>query len=227
MHKIVICLALLGIAPISPANGQNIVNAFSNVPRIETDSGRGSGFVVDVGAGKTEVWTNGHVVDRVGQEVTLRFAADTPNESTAKGTVAWRRFEEGIDAAKIIIEAEIDVQPFRIRVGSNGDDVITDLVATAGYPLGNRGYSVILSEYPKRDFNRVKAYLPSAIPGQSGSPIVNGAGEVTHVVTLYAKVGREKFGGAMPISDWTEGDTTTVATLGPEGLGHFQLLPNP
>lgn len=103
----------------------------------------------------------------------------------------------------------------------------SSMVATAGFPLGGRGYAILVNAFPTHDFQSVKAYKPSSIPGQSGSPIVNQDGEVTHVVTLRAKVLREFVGGALPISDWTHPDLQTVGRNGPEPFGPFTPLYNP
>ena len=65
------------------------------------------------------------------------------------------------------------------------------------------------------------AYLPAAIPGQSGSAVVNERGEVVGVVTMYFEDRRTRYGGFLPIGDWTgEGRAAQ------RNVGHFKPLEN-
>lgn len=183
--------------------GQSVPVDFRSVPRVETFDSRGSGFIVASTEQRFEVWTNGHVTGPVGSEATLRFMPDTPSEFTATGIVAWRRYGDGFDAAKIVgfHDGKLPSVPVAQPDADDG------IVATSGFPNGNRGYSVLLTSKPELDFSHVKGYRPASISGQSGSAVVNANGEVTHVVTYRAGVGRNTFGGCLPISDWIEGDS--------------------
>lgn len=215
VHQIVIAL-LLAI----PCVGQSIPDAFGSIARIESDSGRGTGFVVAKQGNKFELWTNAHVV-RDQRSVTLRFFADTDREFSAPGLVVWSKYDGTRDAAKIISETGKAIRPFGVTTQTR----TSSLFATAGYPSGNRGYAILLSPAPRLDFGPVSAYLPESIPGQSGSPVVDRDGNVTHVVTLRAKNQGVTIGGALPISHWADGDKFEMST-NQIGLGIFEPLPN-
>ena len=177
VHQIVIAFLLA-----LPCLGQSIPDAFGSIARIESESGRGTGFVVAKQGNKFELWTNAHVV-RDQRTVTLRFFADTDREFATTGIVVWSQYDGTRDAAKIISETRKTIRPF----GVSNQARSSSLFATAGYPAGNRGYAILLSPTPRLDFGPVSAYLPESIPGQSGSPVVDKSGNVTHVVTLRAK----------------------------------------
>ena len=220
MYQIVIATALVLVTMPCLCPSQSIPDSFGSIARIESDSGRGTGFVVATRGEKFELWTNAHVV-RNQRTVTLRFFAGTSREFSTSGIVVWSKYDGTRDAAKIISTSGETIRPFRIS------DKACDncIFATAGYPAGQRGYAILLSPTPRLDFGPVAAYLPSSIPGQSGSPVVDRDGTVTHVVTLRAKREGVMVGGALPISHWADGDSFETSTEEP-GIGFFEPLPN-
>ena len=215
-------IAIVFVVASMPCIGwaQSIPDAFGSIARIESDSGRGTGFVVAASGEKFELWTNAHVV-RNQRTVKLRFFAGTSREFSTSGIVVWSKYDGTRDAAKIISTAGEEIRPFRVS------DKACDscIFATAGYPAGQRGYAILLSPTPRLDFGPVAAYLPSSIPGQSGSPVVDRNGSVTHVVTLKAKREGVMVGGALPISHWTDGDMFETSAS-QQGIGVFEPLPN-
>lgn len=220
MYKIVIAVVLVIAYLPSICSAQSIPDAFGSIARIESESGRGTGFVVAKSGDKFELWTNAHVV-RNQRTVTLRFFAGTTREFSTPGIVVWSKYDGTRDAAKIISTTGKEIRSFGIA----DQNCSSCIFATAGYPSGQRGYAILLSPTPRLDFGPVAAYVPSSIPGQSGSPVVDQDGTVTHVVTLRAKREGVMVGGALPISHWADGDMFETSK-GETGIGVFKPLPN-
>lgn len=191
--------------------------ACNGIGRIETRTGSGSGFVVASDGERFEVWTNGHVTGPIGSTAVVRMQTGKRAESTFKATVAARRFAGGADWAKLVAEGAYTGYVFPI--GSLGGEE-SDRV-TGGFPNGGRFYSLVLTPSPKHSFGEINAYLPAAIPGQSGSPVCNDSGEVVGVVTMYFEQRRQRFGGFLPIEDWKGEGRVSV-----RNVGHFSTLKN-
>ena len=191
--------------------------ACNGICRVETPTGSGTGFVVASRSGKIEVWTNGHVTGPIGSEATARFSTGRSDERTFKTTVAARRYQGGADWSKLIGEGDYEGHVF--PVGGLQDASVDRL--TGGFPHGGSFYSLVLSPRPDKSFGDVSAYLPSAIPGQSGSPVVDESGNVVGVVTMYFQNKRERFGGFLPIEDWKGEGRVSV-----RNVGSFKTLGN-
>jgi len=191
--------------------------ASDGIVRIETRTGSGSGFIVCSGQGRIEAWTNGHVTGRVGTSVLIRINTGTASERLVTGTVVDRQYAGGSDWAKVVATAEYNGHVFPIAscFGCNLDRI------TGGFPNGGRFKSLVLSPTPAVSFGDIEAYLPASIPGQSGSPVCNSKGEVVGVVTLYFEDGRSRYGGYLPISDWTGN-----ARVSSRNTGNFKTLDN-
>lgn len=200
-------------------NGQHVHDSFEGILRIDTSTGRGSGFVVASREGRFEVWTNAHVAGSKGDRVVGVFGAGTNREERFTGVVSWVHYDSNHDAAKIVFDGHYDGGLF--VVGTSGGD--SELFATGGHPLGGRGYALTVQPESRRNFGVVAAYRPPSIPGQSGSPVVNRQGSVVGVVTLRSGEGKDAVGGMLPISQWT-GERVPVSVL--DGFGSFSLLPN-
>lgn len=215
----VLCLvAVLAVllACCSCSNAQ-LHTACNGIGRIETRTGSGTGFVVASNGSEFEVWTNGHVTGPVASKATVRMQTGRRSEATFEAVVAARRFEAGTDWAKLIAKGAYTGHVF--SVGSLGGEKSDRL--TGGFPNGDRFYSLVLTPMPKQSFGEINAYLPAAIPGQSGSPVCNERGEVVGVVTMYFEKRRQRFGGFLPIEDWKGEGRVTV-----RNVGHFSTLEN-
>lgn len=221
MQQIVICICsfVFVFANVTTAHGQSLHRSFDGICRIETDTGRGTGFVVAASDGRIEVWTNAHVAGEEGKRVRVRFGTGSSREISMDGVVAWSRYENAYDAAKIICHGRYDGDVFNVCTGGCGGR----LSITGGHPYGGRAYAVRLEQYDEKNFGIVRAYKPASIEGQSGSPIVNDDGTVIGVVTLRFGNGPGAVGGALPITQWTKSETVSFRQL---SFGPFEVLGN-
>ena len=219
MYEKLIIFLLVVAGAYNISNAQGLSNAFDGICRIETDSGRGSGFVVAKAAGKFEVWTNAHVAGQVGQRIVARFNVGRSSERAFKGVVSWAEYSSSVDASKLIVVGDYGGDVFRISDCSSCGVISV----TGGHPLGLRSYAIALSPFSEADFGEVRAYRPPSIEGQSGSPIVNESGEVIGVVTLRMGKGKNAVGGMLPISQWTRTGSKPVSVL---GFGDFKPIAN-
>lgn len=200
------------------ANGQGLGDSFDGIVRIETSEGRGTGFVVAATKTRFEVWTNAHVTGSTGTRVTVRTETGAPGEKAFEGTVAWSRYGDGVDAAKVVCTGSYSGSVFSISDGGSSDD----LSVTGGHPHGGRAYAIRVNEDKRNNFGNVTAYQPASIGGQSGSPVVGTDGRVIGVVTLRLGTGRNAVGGMLPIRQWSMPGQQNVAVT---GFGDFELIP--
>lgn len=210
VFAVVVFLACAFIGVLCSSTFGQVHTAPSGICRVETPTGSGSGFVVASDNGRFEVWTNGHVTGGIGSKATLRFEVGQASEKTYPATVAARRFQGGADWAKVIAEGAYEGHIF--PVGSLGSEQLDRV--TGGFPNGGRFYSLVLTPRPRKSFGEVSAYLPAAIPGQSGSPVCDQKGNVVGVVTMYFHTGRERYGGFLPIEDWKGQGRVSVRNVG-------------
>ena len=217
-HEYLFIIAIVCGAACCSANGQGLGNAFDGIVRVETSGGRGTGFVVAATEGEFEIWTNAHVAGKTKSHVTIRTGTGTIAEKTFPGIVAWSRYGEGFDAAKVICSGSYDGPVFSVSDGGGS----RDLSVTGGHPKGGRAYAIRVNADQRNDFGNVVAYLPASIGGQSGSPIVGADGRVVGVVTLRLGTGRNAVGGMLPIRQWATPSQDNVSF---KGFGDFELLP--
>ena len=217
-HEYLFIFAIVCGVACCTANGQGLANSFDGIVRVETSDGRGSGFVVAATKTEFEIWTNAHVAGSRGQRVTVRTNTGSKSEKAFTGIVAWSKYGEGVDAAKIICSGSYRDSVFDISDGRGSDD----LSVTGGHPNGGRAYAIRVNADKRNDFGNVSAYLPASIGGQSGSPVVDTDGRVVGVVTLRLGTGRNAVGGMLPIRQWSLPDQHKVAA---KSFGDFELLP--
>lgn len=199
--------------------GQHLHESFGGIVRVETSTGRGTGFVVAKTSDQFEVWTNAHVAGKVGEQVVVRHHAGTKSQKSYAGVVAWSAYDGTRDAAKVLCKGSFSGDVIPVDSGS-GDP---ELFITGGHPLGLRSYCLTVERKSGKDFGDVIAYVPSSIKGQSGSPIVNRAGRVVGVVTLKLGSGRNAVGGMLPVDHWTGNTNASVSVI---GFGEFKPLSN-
>lgn len=217
MYEKLIILLLFVAGAYNTSNAQGLSNAFDGICRVETNDGRGTGFVVAKTAGRFEVWTNAHVAGKVGQRIVARFDVGRKSERAFKGVVSWAEYSSSVDASKLIVVGDYGGDVFRISDCADCGVISV----TGGHPLGLRAYAVALSPFGEADFGQVRAYRPPSIEGQSGSPVVNERGDVIGVVTLRMGKGKNAVGGMLPISQWTRTGSKPVSVL---GFGDFKPL---
>ena len=165
----------------------------SSIGRVETVEGTGTGFVVDPDPETPgfQVWTAGHVVSEVGENVAIRFDVGKSSERLYAGVVIKRRFDSQVDAAIVEVKFGEQKQPLEIGNSTRGAEHYY-----AGYSgFGFRGLRIIASS--RRLSFGGRLWSPESRAGESGSPVWNKSGVIAVVV---AKTGRMTI--TQPISDW-------------------------
>lgn len=160
--------------------------------------GSGSGFVVirenDEGQKRVFLWTAAHVVDSAPTQQTIRFFHFNGHKS-GHATFPARVivYSKKHDLALMLVDCPPDF--FRNSVFANDDARLTDYVFVVGNPLGEPyDGSVHIGHVSQRgvtttlwgvDLDQTTAII---VPGNSGGPVFNKAGEVVGVVVGWARL---------------------------------------
>ena len=163
-------------ACVSPSTADVMENALPSIVQVLTDSGSGSGFIVNEDG---LVVTNQHVVE--GSRI-VRVRLGT-GRSTYPGTVVERH--ASLDLAYIQIDSRLEFTP--IAIGNSDEIRVGEEVIAIGFPLGSElgdeatiTTGVISAKRENLDFLQTDASLN---PGNSGGPLLNGHGYVVGVNT--------------------------------------------
>jgi serine protease Do len=169
-----------GIAPL--AN-----RVLKSVFTVETDDGLGAGFAGWLEGGQLYVVTAAHVVDSVGQKVTL----ERNNGSWAAEVV---KRDPGRDLAVLRVEGKpVGAKPLWQRPRSNKPRVGDTLVLVGSpYGLGGTVTSGVVSRVRPKEIQTDAA----ANPGNSGGPAVDRKGRV---VGVLVSGGGQNINFAVPI----------------------------
>jgi len=183
------------------------------VPRIETGSGSGSGFVVDAG-GRAAVITNLHVLLGAREEVTVRFFKPGSTEVLMSAAVKAERCRAHEMADLVLIPIE-DWKPLTelraagihpIPLAEKGRVLkVGEPVLKIGHPGGGEGALIGsvgrgMVSGPPRPFGEENIlYIQMTVninPGDSGGPLLDPEGRVIGVSTM-----RQVFAQGIPSSD--------------------------
>ena len=172
------------VAPTSPGPGACTLpaaadvmeNALPSVVQVLTDSGSGSGFIVNEGG---LVVTNQHVV-KGSRNIRVRLGT---GRIIHPGEVVER--DQGLDLAYIQIDSRLAFTP--IAIGDSDEIRVGENVIAIGFPLGSElgdeatiTTGVISAKRKDLGFLQTDASLN---PGNSGGPLLNGYGYVVGVNT--------------------------------------------
>ena len=183
-HLIPVAMAMLAILAALACGGESATptpesptdvteNALPSVVQIITDSGSGTGFIVDASG---LVVTNRHVVEGE-RRVTVSFATG----EEYRGNVVQRH--PAIDLAYVEIDS---IRTFTaLTLGNSGEVRVSESVIAIGYPLGEElGVSPTVSRgiisAKRDDYLQTDA---SVNPGNSGGPLLDSKGHVIGVIT--------------------------------------------
>ncbi|HEY4505585.1 MAG TPA: trypsin-like peptidase domain-containing protein [Candidatus Paceibacterota bacterium] len=176
------------------SNKNIIARVKPSVVYIETASGSGSGIIISADG---YVLTNAHVVSAT-NSATIKLASG----ASYNGTVVGR--DENSDLALLKISASGLSPAF---LGDSDSVEQGDPVFTFGYPLGIEGDVAFkdgtLSRRQKIDGTAYLEISAQILPGNSGGPLVNQAGEVIGINTLAI--------GALKVSGVLIGETLKFA----------------
>ena len=160
----------------SPSPADVMENALPSIVQILTDSGSGSGFIVNDGG---LVVTNQHVVEG-SRNIRVRLGT---GRITYPGEVVER--DPRLDLAYVQIDSRLEFTP--IAIGDSDEIRVGEEVIAIGFPLGSElgddatiTTGVILAKREDLDFLQTDASLN---PGNSGGPLLNGYGYVVGVNT--------------------------------------------
>lgn len=199
---------LLTVGVQSNVNQHDVsVNAvMSGVVRIETGRGKGTGFVVATSAesGTAEIWTNAHVAGMRGTELSIVWFPGTMAEQRTRGRV-WTSEKSGmVDRAKISarLPKSKPVFALAIRESNVATSGMDGGLFACGYPRGGWCYALPISPV-QSNVNFGTTHRPTAIPGQSGSPVFDRLGNVIGVQTFrVTDANGKKYGVFLPIEHW-------------------------
>ena len=159
-----------------PSAADVMENALPSIVQVLTDSGSGSGFIVNESG---LVVTNQHVVEG-GRIVRVRLGT---GRNTYPGEVVERH--SSLDLAYIQIDSRLEFTP--IAIGDSDEIRAGEEVIAIGFPLGSElgdaatiTTGVISAKREDLDFLQTDASLN---PGNSGGPLLNGYGYVVGVNT--------------------------------------------
>ena len=159
-----------------PSAADVMENALPSIVQVLTDSGSGSGFIVNESG---LVVTNQHVVEG-GRIVRVRLGN---GRNTYPGEVVERH--SSLDLAYIQIDSRLEFTP--IAIGDSDEIRVGEEVIAIGFPLGSElgdaatiTTGVISAKREDLDFLQTDASLN---PGNSGGPLLNGYGYVVGVNT--------------------------------------------
>lgn len=175
-------------------------STLSSIGRVETTSGSGTGFIASEDQASDtptyEIWTAGHVVDRVGQNVAVRFDAGRKGETLVVGTVTYRKYEGEYDAAIIECQGKPPRSVLRIANAEAGD-----VAYFAGYSSRFRWRALRIVSATAAWCGRNRFWVPPPSQGESGAPVWTEAG-VHGVVTGFVTANRRMI--MHPISQWID-----------------------
>ena len=204
-----------GNTPISNsgADPQSLyANASGGVVDITTESGSGTGFVVDT---QGDIATAAHVVDGAGS-IHVKFKNGTTRKATMLGT------DKATDVAVLRVDpAGLTLQP--LALGSSASLRVGDGVAVIGDPFGyDRSLSTGVVSGLDRTIQAPNGFtVAHAIqtdtavnPGNSGGPMLTSSGKVVGIVDQIATGGSgadqsSGVGFAVPI-DLVKSELTTL-----------------
>lgn len=185
--------------------------------RIFAGNARGSGVIFDADADNYRVLTNAHVVGRVGNRVRLEFEHSGYRSKPIAGRVVRSRIARGLSIDLAIVElprsafpGPMPVVPLAEGAAKDGETVLT-VGAQGGAAVSlQRGHIV-------KQTRGLIYYKPEALPGRSGSPLLNDKG--TSVVGLVAWRTGDGHGLAMnaaAVRSFVRGEVADVETELPE-----------
>lgn len=183
MRLIIFALAVAAATSIAAA-----ADFFESVCRVSRSNGRGTGWVFSADDTVCHVLTNRHVVGG-SSTVSVEFWQQGHKSSRVPGRVIWRSRNRRHDLAVVEIdlsEFPAGLEPTVIPLAPRGSDPERgETIMTVGCPRAS---------WAQASRGHLKGYrgghyllVPSVIPGQSGSPILNFNGtEALGVVTWHS-----------------------------------------
>ena len=186
-----------------------VANARPSIVQIVTDSGTGTGFIVDDNG---LVFTNKHVVGRKSQ-----VAVHLATGPWYRGTVVSRH--PTLDLAYVRIDSDLASIP--IALGDSDQVRVGEAVIAMGFPMGQTlgaepTISMGIISADRVDYLQTDASLN---PGNSGGPLLDTFGRAIAVVVSRIETddsGRpiSGIGFAIPINDARDGYTGQASTEG-------------
>ena len=188
-------------------NGQGTPNgsgAWDSIPQLRSGEGSGTGFVVAVSDSQVEIWTAAHVSGATGNPIVVVWQDGTETNGVVARSRLGTPGTTGHDEAKIIADkpGSINVEP--IPIGGDLGERFNG--SFAGY--GNESYlretETLLTKNQGIE-GRVQL-VPAAIPGDSGGPVFDEAGNVVGVVVQRTMNRRMQPISTLiiPINRWTD-----------------------
>jgi S1-C subfamily serine protease len=165
-----------------------------SVVTISTDDGLGSGWVVRAGQGGSDILTNYHVIASALDKGTTAVEV-TQHDRTMPGEVVRR--DAGDDLAVVHVAAKLE--PLSVAAGR---PKVGMMVMAVGAPLGLSGsVSVgVVAAFRSLYGADYMQFTAPISPGNSGGPVVDGAGRVVGMATAKLVMdGAESLGFAIPV----------------------------
>jgi len=167
---------------IPPASHLAEAEVFESARRsvflIETESGQGSGFLIDASG---LILTNDHVVG-TGDYLAVGVA---PNRKYVAAVVARDRSRD-LAIIRVHPEAVSGVQPLRFGVPSGRLVRVGERVMAIGSTFTGEGAVLTLGSVSQVDADRILADL-NVNSGTSGGPLLNASGDVVGICTFYVR----------------------------------------